>query len=154
MYDDGIHGLSNLLLVVHDRNFQTQILANRIDRLINYTSAYSVDPSLMRNVLLGIGEGAEAYMRGVGSFWNTTGHAVASIPGDLLHGLLLGPVQWLLNAALIAVGVGTAVYSLYLFIQWRRHKTAASLFSNPASIHHLTLPFSASPAVPGGTQVV
>jgi hypothetical protein len=133
LFDDGTHGIANLLLAVHDRNLQTQLLASRIDRLVNYTAAYSMDPTLTRHVLLGIGEGAEAVLKGAGSFWNATGHAASSIPSQLLHGLLLGPLQWLLNAALITAGVLGVLYLLYLVIRWRRTKRALSPFSDPLS---------------------
>ena len=137
LFDDGEHGLANLLLAIHDRHFQAQLLAQRIDRLTNYTSAYAMDPELTRATLLGAGA---SVVHGVGTWWNMTGHALVSVPSQLVHGLLLGPVQWALNAALITLGLAGALYLIYCIYKWRWWVAATAPFSDLVSPRRLARP--------------
>ncbi len=87
------------------------------NRLIDYTASFSTDPYIVKSAIAGIGEGIGDIFVGAGTglehVLRGAGHGV----GDLVNGLLKGPIQLLLNIILCILIISIILAILYFIFR-------------------------------------
>ena len=97
-----------------------QNMEETLTKLVDYTSDMSLDPRVIRNALVGAGIGLGHTVEGAGKAYGHWITGVSKSFTNVLGVILHGPLQWILNIAILGGIAALMLYGAYYWITWRK----------------------------------
>ena len=116
VFHDKVSGLMSSLSMLSSYVHHTHKLDRKLAGLVNYTAELSLDPSIIRNAIEGLGEGVGNLFSSAATGLEHVIHDIGHTTGDLLSSILKGPLQGILNFLFILILIFAFFYlGYYLF---------------------------------------
>ena len=113
VFHDKLAGIVSTVGQLKSYVFRVARLEGQLSVLTNYTASLSLDPSTVREAIAGIGEGIGQALEGAGQAVETVIGGVANGVGSLVNSILSGPLQAIINVAVICGTIGLLLVGLY-----------------------------------------
>ena len=120
VFHDKLAGIVSTVGQLKSYVFRVNRLEGQLRVLTNYTASLSLDPSMVREAIAGIGEGIGQALEGAGQAVETVIGGVANGVGSLVNNILSGPLQAIINVAVICAA--SVFFLLVLYIVFRKYR--------------------------------